>query len=54
MDGELSERFPIGFGLRQGCVMLPRLFNIFIDGCMRKMKEKVGNVGVRLKINANG
>ncbi len=34
-----------------GCVMLPWLFNIFMDGCMRKRKAKVGNVGTRPKAN---
>ena len=27
--------FPIRVGVRQGCVMLPWLFNIVMDGCMR-------------------
>ena len=48
VDGRLSESFPIGVGLRQGCVILPWLFNIFMDGFMRKMK--VGNVGARPEI----
>ncbi len=37
--------------MRQGCVMLPRLYIIFMDGCMREMKAKVGNIGARLKLN---
>ncbi len=32
VDGKLD--FEIGVGIRQGCVMLPRLFNIFMDGCI--------------------
>ncbi len=35
----------------QGCVMSPWLFNIFMDGCMRKMKSKVVNAGAKLKLN---
>ncbi len=31
--------------------MSPRLFNIFMDGCMREMRAKVGKVGARLKLN---
>ena len=27
-------------------------FNIFMDGCMREVKAKVGNVGVRLNCTA--
>ncbi len=35
-------------GLRQGCVRSPWLFNIYMDGVMREMKGKVGEVGVRM------
>ena len=34
------ERFPIGVGARQGCVMLPFLVNIFMDWRMREMKDR--------------
>ncbi len=46
--GETSEHFEIKVGLRQGCVMPPWLFNIYMDGVMREMKDKVGDVGVRM------
>ncbi len=32
VDGELSDSFAVGVGVRQGCIMLPWLFNIFMDG----------------------
>ncbi len=35
---EFSESFAVDVGVRQGCVMSPWLFNIFMDGCMRNMK----------------
>ena len=38
--------------MRQECVM--SLFNIFMDGCMRSMEAKVGNVVARLKMNGMG
>ncbi len=31
VDGELSNSFAVGVGVRQGCVMPPWLFNIFMD-----------------------
>ncbi len=40
-DVELSDSFAIGVGVRQGCVMSPWLFNIFMDGCMREMKARL-------------
>ncbi len=43
----------IGEGVRQGCVMSP-WFNIFIDGCMREVKAKVGRIGARMKLNGVG
>ncbi len=38
-------------GLRQECVMSPWLFNIYMDGVIREMKGKVGEVGERREIN---
>ncbi len=48
INGETSEHFEIKVGLGQGCVMSPWLFNIYMDGVMRKVKDKVGEVGVRM------
>ncbi len=45
---ETSEYFEIKVGLRQGCVMSPWLFNIYIDDAMRDMKGKVGEGGVKI------
>ncbi len=36
--GKFSESFAVEVGVRQGCVMSPWLFNIFMDGCMKEMK----------------
>ncbi len=47
INGETSEHFEIKVGLRQGCVMSPWLFNVYMDGVMRGVGGKVGEVGVR-------
>ncbi len=44
-------RVAVKVGVRQGCVMLPWLFNIFMDGCMGEMKCNVGNTGAKLRLN---
>ena len=43
-----SEWFGVEVGLRQGCVMSPRLFNLFMDGVMREIRETAREIGVRL------
>ena len=45
---EESEWFEVKVGLRQGCVMSPWLFNVYMDGVMREVRENAGDVGVRL------
>ena len=37
-EGE-SERFRIDSGMRQGCIMSPWLFNVYMDGVMKEVKE---------------
>ena len=47
---EVSERFPVRVGLRQGCVMLPWLFSLYIDidGVVREVNTRVLGRGVKL------
>ncbi len=47
VDRECSESFNVEVGLRQGCVMSPWLFNIYMDGCIREMKDGLGDLGKR-------
>jgi hypothetical protein len=35
VNGSLSEWFEVKRGVRQGCVMSPWLFNVFMDKCVR-------------------
>ena len=48
-----SDWFDVKVGLRQGCVMSPWLFNMYIDGVMREMTATVGEVGVEM-VGENG
>ncbi|MCP5003018.1 MAG: hypothetical protein GY941_03575 [Planctomycetes bacterium] len=54
VDGRLSETFDISVGVRQGCVMSPWLFNVYMDGCIREMKARVGDIGVGLQLDGVG
>ena len=48
VGNDVSEWFPVNAGLRQGCVMYPWLFNVYMDGVVRQV-----NVRVEL-LSANG
>ena len=45
---EVSEWFPVRVGLIQGCVMLPWLFNLYIDGAVREVNARVLGRGLKL------
>ena len=51
VDGETSGNFEIKGGVRQGCVMSPWLFNLYMDGVIREMKAKVDGGGVEMCVN---
>ncbi len=36
-----SDRFEVNVGLRQGCVMSPWLFNMYMDGVVREVNARV-------------
>ena len=48
VGNEVSEWFESKVGLRQGCVMSPWLFNIYMDGVVREVYARVGGNGVNL------
>ena len=53
MGNDVSEWFPVNVGLRQGCVMSPWLFNVYMDGAVLEMNFGVLGKGLNL-LSANG
>ena len=49
----MSGWFPVNVGLRQGCVMSPWLFNVYVDGVVREVNVRVVEKGLEL-LRANG
>ncbi len=48
--GEVCESFSVEVGVRQGCVLSPWLFSIYMDGCIREMKVGVWDLGARQNV----
>ena len=46
VKGGKSEQFRIDSGVRQGCIMSPWLFNVYMDGVMKEVKMGMGRRGV--------
>ena len=53
VGNDVSEWFPVNVGLRQGCVMSPWLFNVYMDGVVREVNVRVLEKGLEL-LSANG
>ncbi len=51
VNGENGESFRIQRELKQGSVMSPWFFNSYVDGVIREMKTKVGEVGMEMRVN---
>ena len=47
VKGAEIERFRIDSGVRQGCIMSPLLFNVYMDRVMEEVKLGMGRRGVR-------
>ena len=50
---DVSERFRVNAGLRQGCAISPWLFNEYIDGVVRELSVRVLGKGLEL-LSAKG
>ena len=48
IGNEVSEWFLMRVGLRQGCVMSPWLFNLYIDVVVREVNARVHGRGLKL------
>ena len=53
IGNEVSDWFPVRVGLRQGCVMSPWLFNVYMDGVVREVNARILGRGLEL-IGADG
>ena len=53
VGNDVSEWFPVNIGLRQGCVMSPWLFNVYMDGVVREVNVRVLGKGLEL-LSVNG
>ena len=53
VGNDVSEWFPVNVGLRQGCVMSPWLFYVYMDGVIREVNLRVIGKGLEL-LSANG
>ena len=48
VDGLKGRKFVVNVGLRQGCVMSPWLFNLFMDSLVREVKRECTDEGLGL------
>ena len=53
VENDVSEWFRVNVGLRQGCVMSPWLFNVYLDGVVREVNVRVLGKGLE-QLSANG
>ena len=53
VGNDVSGWFPVNVGLRQGCLMSPWFFNVYMDGVFRVVKVRVLGKGLEL-LSVNG
>ena len=49
IKGVENEQFRINSGVRQGCIMSPLLFNVYMDEVMKEVKMGMGRRGVSFR-----
>src|SRR6187401_299653 len=49
VNGVMSDYLSLKTGVKQGCVLSPLLFNIFIDWVVRRVMENVGDTGIEVR-----
>ena len=54
--GGISDKFKVNSGVRQGCVLAPTLFNVFMDFVIKKALKEENNFpkGIRFAFSLNG
>ena len=50
--GTESECFGVNVGLRQGCVMSPWLFKVYMDSVVKEVYSRTHERGVKLRIDS--
>ena len=54
VGGVVSDSFEVTVGLRQGCVMSPWMFNLYMDGVVREVNARVNGMGVKMREGGSG
>ncbi len=49
INGNLTDWFPVNIGLKQGCVLPPSLFNLYINGLIKEIKASGIGVDVDME-----
>src|SRR5678815_3421689 len=53
INGVNGDWFRISSGVRQGCVMSPWFFNLYMDGVMKEFEVEMAKNGVRMMENGD-
>ena len=53
-EGEFSESFSLGVGLKQGSIFAPLLFNIYFTAIINAVESKLKGCGIKLRFRLDG